>query len=303
MNKRVFDDVEDVSVNGINLGGLSAIAIAQSYMDEVEADDGGQGPDEYSESGERTDIDINSSDVLELIPLLISTPGTAEFSGHESGTAPATYVKSTIGTAASKIVCHTASLNVSRGAFATMSVQGTVRTDGVETFSAVAKHEVGQAAPTLQYPARLWKPTGMTHGAQTILHPVDFSMAISPRRLLVLYDGDDVGVTVVDIPGWTITGGLTVHDSSKDGVNDWDVMTKLIAAGLADLTIAVEGVGSQGDMNLIVRNVKFRKRDKRSGRQVTQHALTWVAQFRDPGGTERTVDAAISADRMVNFAA
>ena len=168
-NKRVFDEVEDASVNGVNLGGVSAISVGQSYMEELESDDGGDGPDDYSASGQRTDIDINSTDVLQLIALLISTPAAAVFSGHESGTAPGTYVKSTIGTGNSKIVCHTGQLTLSRGAYANMSVNGTVRTDGTEAFSAIAKHEVGVAAPTLQFPARLWKPTGMTHGAQAIL--------------------------------------------------------------------------------------------------------------------------------------
>jgi len=300
-NERVFDEVDALTVNSVEVGGINSIGITQGHIDTVESDDGNQGPAVRSRGGQKVDLSLVSTDVIDLIALLISTPATAIFYGRESGAA--TYVKSTIGTATSKLVMHTGALRLSRGAYAQMTVDGTVRSDGADTFTEICKHEDGQSAPTLVFPARLWKPTALTHGTIAVLHPVDANIRITPVLRQDYGDGD-AGLSAFDIAGWKVAVEATVRDSDAYLTNSYDICTQLLDQGTKDLVIALEGVGQQGNQELTLRNCAFESRRKAAGKDYTGHTLSGGLQFEDPDSpyTMRTIDHATPAERLINFA-
>lgn len=300
-NERVFDEVEGLQVNGITVGGLTSAGVTQGYMDQLEAENGGQGPDAYDEGGQRVDLSLTTTDVLQLIPLLIATPATAFFYGHESGAA--TFTKATIGTANSKLRMHTASLRVSRGAYAQMTLDGTVAGNGTEEFEAICVYADGQSAPTLSYPLMIWKPTALAHGALSVYHPMDLSLRLTPR-LLTRYGDTDVGLTALDVAGWNAAVEITVHDSGKYSTSSHEVCTQLLVAGIADLVVDLEGVGQTPDKVLTLRNCKFRQRRKNTQRGDTGHTVSGILQWRDPltPWTVRTLDHETPATRLVDIA-
>lgn len=301
-NQRVFDEVEALTVNSTNVGGINSVSVEQSYMDNIQADGGGAGPDAYDEAGEKVTVSIASTDVLQLIPLLISTPATCLFYGHESGAT--TYTKATVGTAKSKLVCHTGRLGVTRTGHAAMNIDGTIRSDDAETFEDICTYLDGQSAPTLHYPGRIWKPTALAHGSITVLHPVSLNVRITPR-LLQRYGDTDVGLTALDVAGHDVSVDLTVHDSGVQGVTAYEVMTELIKQGTKDLTVDLEGVGATADQVLTLRNCRWRRRGKSTQRGDTSHSLSGVLQWIDPESpyTARTLDHETPATRLINIAA
>lgn len=301
-NKRVFDEVHGATINGVTLGGCTGITVNQYYqtqVDDMVAGYGGTsavgGADAISEGGQRIDVSITTRDITDMVSLLNATPGFASvFYGHESGAA--TWCKTTLGkegvTDDSVLVMHTARLSFSRDNYAEMTVDGTMRMASADDhdWSDALKYEDGQAAPTILYPARLWKISNvyLATGPVEILHPMDFSLNLVPD-LFVDWDGADKGVTAVDIGGFRLTGTLTCRDASESGELTYSNITKVLETALDDLEIDVDGVNDQAAQTLTILNVKFRGANKSGSTGYSVVTMDWAAQFRTAAGAGKTL--------------
>ena len=286
-NKRIYDEVDGLKVNTISTGGVTSVNTEQSYADEADSiGDGMAGPSDVDQAGQQVTFSINTSDVLQLIPLLISTPSAA-----------ATLVKP---------VCAAGRFAAARGSYATITVDGQCRfANSDDTFEDVEGFTAGQSAPTLTHPSLLWQPKNAVHGALSPLHTQSLSFNI-PRRLIVDYSDGDKGTTAVDVGKYGVVGvELAIRDVTQTGSPPHDMATALMKNGFKDLVIGFEGVGDTPDYNLTLRNCQFRNRRKTTGQGWTGWALSGALQWRDPTGsppTIRTLDNATPANRLINFA-
>lgn len=302
-NKRVYDEVDGLKINTISIGGVTGIDVEQSHAVEIDSvSDGVDGPSDADQAGQQVTFTIITTDVIQLIPLLISTPGSAEWFGHESGAA--TYGKGTL----VNPVCHSGAFSSALGSYATITVNGQCRfPTAASTFKDVEGWLAAQQGPTLTHPSKLWQPKSAVHGALEPLHVQALNFNI-PGRLMTDHDGGDKGITAVDVAGYTLGAvDLTIRDSTQQtGPPTHDMATALIENGKNDLVVSFEGVGDTPDYNLTLRNMVFRRKRKTGGRGWSGHALNGVQQWRDPTGsppTIRKIDHATAAERLINFAA
>lgn len=301
-NKRIYDEVDGLKVNAMPIGGVTAINTEQGYVHEVDSlSDGVAGPSDVDQAGQRVTFSINTTDVINLIPLLISTPSGAEWYGHESGAA--TYGKATL----VNPVCHSGRFAAALGSYATITVDGQCRfANATDTFDNIEGFLAGQSGPTLTHPSRLWQPKSAAHGALSPLHVQALSFNVA-GRLMEGYDGGDKGLTAVDVAGYGVVGvELTIRDvTQQTGPPTHDIATALMKNGVKDLVVAFEGVGTTPNYNLTLRNCKFASRRKATGRDWTGWTMGAKLQWRDPTGSPpviRTLVDATPANRLIDFA-
>lgn len=290
-NTRLFKDVQDLTINSLNVGGVDTIEVAQSYVDLIQHQDGAEGPRGLGKAGERVDIRFSGADIAsdqsgtELIDAILgSTPATAIFYGQESGNT--TYGKTTLGTANSKMVFHALTLRANRTDYSRLEALATMRMDQAEGLDDVCLYVDGEGAPTRNTPVRLWRPTTLTHAANPI-HIVDFTMSIV-GRLLIDYGDTDEGLAAVDVADWTISGTVTHRDSMHEGVETVDISTKLLKGAQNDMAVTLEGVAGGADKTITILQTEFTGRRRLSGSGYTDHVMDWRAQF-DVAGTEKTL--------------
>lgn len=300
-NKRIYSEVDAPTFNTILLGGMTAISTDQGYVHSADSQaDGAQGPSDADSAGQKVTFSLTTEDVLQLIPLLISTPTAGEWYGHESGAA--TYGKGTLVAP----VFHSGRFTSQRGSYASISLEGQCRfPDAAATFDDVEGFAVSVAAPTIAHPLRQWQPKSATHDAVIPLHVQALNFAVI-GRLIEDYGDTDLGTTAVDVNGYgLVTVELTVRDSTVHaGPPTHDVATALMNNGVKDLIVRFEGVGDTPDYKVTLRNCKWRSKRKAGGRDWTGHTLNGVLQWRDPtGDTVRTINHATPATRLIDFVA
>lgn len=298
-NNRVYDEVIAPVINAVSMGGMTSIETTQDYMHNVDSQqDGVGGPSDADEAGQQVKVSIASTDVLQLIPLLIATPTAATWYGFESGAS--TFAKGSLVAP----VLNSGRFNVAKGGYATINVAGQCRfPDAAATFDDVEGFVRTQNEPAQVHPQRLWQPGACTHDALAPNHLQSLGFALN-ARLMVDYDSGDMGTTAVDRAEWGLVEvELVIRDSSVSGNSD--MATALMNNGVKDLVVALTGVGDTPDKTLTLRNCKFRSKRKIGGRDWSGHALSGVLQWRDLTGappTIRTLDDATPANRLINFA-
>lgn len=299
-NKRVYDEVEGCKINGISIGGLTSIITRQDFVHATDSEaDGHDFPSDTDEAGQQVTATIVTTDVLQLIPLLLSTPGSSEWFGHESGAA--TYGKGTL----ANLVCHSGRFESALGSYARITVEGQCRFGAAaDTFEDVEGWLAAQTVPTITHPVRYWQPGSAVHGELTALHVQSIGFNIG-GRLMTDYDAGDKGTTAVDVAGYNAVGvDLTVRDASQQtGPPTHDLATALMLNEVHNLVVGFTGVGEAVAKTLTLRNCRFRNKQKTGGRDWTGHALSGVLRGRDPTDpyTVRTIDDATPADRLINF--
>jgi hypothetical protein len=312
-NIRIFEEVEALVVNGEDIGGASAITLVQEYAEVVRDEASGegttgaaQGAEAVDRLGERTTLSAVSTDVTQLVPLLVAAPAAAVWLGHESGLA--TFGQTTVGGANSKVIIHAASLAFSRSAYGLMTFDAIVGTDGDESWSDYVNYLNTQAAPAANLPTRLWKPTTVMLNAVSIGHLMSMNLNLG-GRLVQDWDGDSVGV-VADFTGWsTVTGSLVTHEQDESAELTYDLATKALEVvfGVSTDTLAVtlDGAGNTADQILTLQNVKLLNRQRTAGRGYTENSFDFECQWRDATDpwALRTLDDATPANRLINFAA
>lgn len=304
-NKRIFDDVQGLTINTIDVGGATAVAVTMDHVHKVDSrEDSVQGTSVVSDSGQRVDVDIRTTDVMKMVSLLASTPGAMTCKARESGAA--TYGLLEVAKASEGVlVMHSANFSCSRDRYATLGLRGTVRFASGKTIADVVQYTAAQIAPTIAQPSRIWKPTAMAHDGNTtiaILHAQEASFDIN-GRVLTDYGDDDVGMTAVDVADYdAITGTITIRDASA--TTGQQTAQQLITNGVGDLSITLSGVAEVADKTLLLRNVKFRSYERTGGKDYTSWRVAFAAQWRDPATpfAIRTLTHATPAERMINFA-
>lgn len=303
---RIFDDVQGLTVNTIDVGGATTIVVTMDHVHKVDSrEDSVQGTSVVSDSGQRVDVDIRTTDVMKMVSILASTPGAMTCKARESATA--TYGLLEVAKASEGVlVMHTANFSCSRDRYATLGLRGTVRfADGTKTDADVVQYTAGQLAPTIAQPSRLWQPTAMAHdGTATIaiLHAQEASFDIN-GRVQTDYGDDDLGMTAVDVADYdAITGTITIRDASAAAGQQ--IAQQLVGNGVGDLSITLRGVAEVAEKTLLLRNVRFQSYERTGGKDYTAWRVPFAAQWRDPATpfTIRTLTDVTAANRMINFA-
>lgn len=304
-NTRVFDEIAavkaDDGASGIDVGGVSSIEVRQGYVHKTQSGrDGGQGSARRAQAGMTVTGTLASTDVLQLVPLMITTLVKLDYYGRQSGAA--TWTKGTL----INPVFHAGRFNSSLANYATISADLTCRfADGTKVFKDVAGFVDGQGAPTIVQPAPFWRPQSCTFGGLSPVHVQSLGFTI-PGELLTDYGDTDKGLTAVDVAGWgDPTVELVTRDSSKQtGPPTHDMATALIESGIEDLVCTFDAVGSTDTKILTIRNVKFEEAAKTGGLDWTGHRLTGTVQWEDPDDpwTLRTLNHATAAERLINWA-
>lgn len=304
-NNRIYSEVDGLVANGVAVGGVTAITTEQGYVDNIDSEnDGTDGPSDVDQAGQQVAGSVETTDVLQGIPLLLSTPTTAVFFGKESGAA--TWGKTTL----ANPVFHALRFAAQRGQYASIGVDFQCRfAAAADTFDDVEVFLRAQTVPTLTHPGRLWRPGSATHGSDpglTAVHVQGITFTLA-GRLLVDFDGDDLGTTVVDVAGYGAGAvELTIRDlAQQTGPPTHEIATALMNNGVQDLVIGLKGVGDTADKTLTLRNCTFNQSRKSTGRDFTGRTISGRLQWRDPTGAPpviRTIDDATAADRLIDFA-
>ncbi|MEK6676627.1 MAG: hypothetical protein AABZ47_13365 [Planctomycetota bacterium] len=302
-NTRTFDEVNEMTFNSIVVEGLKSLEIREGHRVNADSEqDGVHGPDDVASAHQFVEGSLATDDILDLIGLLISTPGTATWKGRKSGSA--NWGQGTL----TAPVPHGLSFSADQGGFGRGNLNFTCRfASAGATFADVVKwDEGGIAAPAaFPTPSRLWRPNTLAHGSLNVNHLVDLSFNLS-GRVLTDADGNDIGETAVDVAGYAVpTVTITIRYSQEIAADTKkDMKTALVTNGIANLTVAFVGVGNAVPKTLTIRNVKFDEARKTTGRNWTGHTLTGRCQWRDPLApfTQRTINDATPANRLINFA-
>lgn len=304
-NKRIFDDVQGLVANAVNVGGATSVAVTMDHVHKVDSrEDSVQGTSVVSDAGQRVDVDIRTTDIMQLVPVLTSTPGALNCKARESGAATFGLLEVAQATQG-VLVMHSGNFSCSRDRYAAVGLRGTVRFLTGKTIADVVKYTAAQTAPTITQPSRLWQPTAMAHNGTSnlpLLHAQEASFDIN-GRVLTDYGDDDVGMTAVDVADYdAITGTITIRDASA--TTGQQIAQQLVGNGVGNLTITLSGVGEIASKVLTLRNVKFRSYERTGGKDYTAWRVPFAAQWRDPATpfTIRTLTDATAANRMINFA-
>ncbi len=303
-NQRVYDQVDGAVFNGVAIGGATQIVTTSETIVNVDAEhDGSQGVSESTSEIWRVRSTINTTDVTKMIAALISAPSAGDFFGHESATA--TFEKASL----KNPVFFSAAFDANVNSHATLSLQAQCRFGDGDDLEDVESYVAGQPKPAKTHPGRLWRPLTALHGSTpgiAPLHVQQLSFSVSARGGSPLEDsGDgDKGTTAVDVPPFDKVPVTLVIRDTKVKAGAEDVAGQLLKAGVADLVVTLEGVGATANQTLTLRNCKFNKKTRTSGAGWTGVSLTGHLVFRDPVTpfTERTIDDAIVANRLINFA-
>ncbi|KPL10733.1 hypothetical protein AMJ85_05285 [candidate division BRC1 bacterium SM23_51] len=300
-NTRHYEKVLGCVVNTVNVGELTSVTVVEDYLRKIQTvRDGLQGPGRHDQAGQMVRVTMVTTDILEMINVLISTPGTMVFYGKESG--KTTYAKETI----TAPLFHALTFNASKAGYAIVSLKAECQfANATDTFDEIVVPLDGQTAPSRTAPERLWRPTTCVYGALEPAHIESFSLTL-PGVLLTDDDGGYIGVAVLEKPGYgDPTFTLVIRDSAKQVAGSYDIGTALMqAAALESLVVGFEGVGSVEDQELTLRNAQFLTKQEAHGTDWTGHTLTGALDYLDSDGTTvRTLDAQTPADRLINWAA
>ncbi len=296
-NQRIFQAQGLVS-NGISIGGLSSIGFDAQYAEVLESvTDGAAGAEDVDVAGLRVAAAMQCSDITKVNALLAAAVDSTTFSGKESGAA--TYHAYTI----TNILWNAMNLNLARGADGTLQCNGAIRfADGTKKLEDVVALSDGQAAPSLTYPARLYRPNTASFDpdgadpAITPLHVMSLGMSLS-GGVLQDFGDTDIGHTAVDFTGWAPLRVTMVHRDAV-AVAPGDISAALLDAVKGVLTVALLGRGGAADQTLTINNLKWIGSSENHQADYTEYTLTGVAGWKN-GATTYLMN---SATKLFSFA-
>lgn len=300
-NQRTFL-AQGLSLNGVAVGGLASIGFSAAYRSVVESrSDGAIGAEDVDRAGLDVDVAIECTDVTKVNAILDATPGTTTWSGKESGAA--TWHNFTIG-AASPIVITGARLNFAKGADATLSLTGKIRfaASATELDGVIALTGASGAAPSLTYPARLYRPTTASFdpdGAATAIAPLHIeSLGLSLDAQVIQDFADaDVGHTAVDIVGWGPLRTTMTHRDAK-AVAPSNINAQLLKAVRGVLTVMLLGRGGAANKTLTINNLLFSGASQRDQTEYSEFTLNGSSGWKNGA----TVYAINSGTKLFSFA-
>lgn len=287
-NKRIFQCQALVS-NGIAIGGLANIGFDAAFAEIVESvTDGAAGAEDVDIAGLRVAAAMQCTDVTKVNALLAAAVGNTTFSGHEAGAA--TYHNYTV----RNILWNAMNLNLARGADGSLQCNGALRfEDGTKKLEDVIQLTGAQAAPSLTYPARLYRPNTASFdpdGADPAIAPLHVgSIGLSLSGGVIEDFGDtDVGHTSLDFTGWNALKVTMVHRDSTP-VSTGDISASLVAAVKGVLTVQLLGRGGAADQTLTINNLKWHGSSEEHGQGYTDYTLTGTAGWKN-GATTYTMN-------------
>lgn len=306
-NNRILNEVQGLKFTGVVtpgddvlIGGVTSVEDTQDFEEKAASSgDGMGGSSDIDQSAQRVDVSVATEDALKGIPLMINALASMEYFGKESGAS--TYQKMTI----LKPRFHSLGFSAARSQHATINLQATCQFgDAADEFEDVVTPLAAQPTPTLTDPGRVWRMKNLRFGSLTPQHLQSIGFNLR-RQVDVDWNDDDLGITAVDVTGGVIDVDVFIRDSKiQTGPPTHDIAAAIIKAGTDDLLVDLEGVGNQADATLTIRNVKFASRRKASQRGYSGWRVSGTALWQDPltPFTQRTLDHATPADRMINFA-
>ncbi len=298
-NKRVYDEVQGLVMNGVSVGGVTSIEVEEGYSSEQKSEfDGAQGPTALENAGAFVKATVRTTDITKAIALLISTPGTAEWFAAESGLA--TFSKASLVAP----VFHKLDMRFNReNAVATLEARCRFPASNADIENVHALL-AAQTAPTRTHPNRLHKVLAADHGLQGVLHIEDLSVSVA-GRLLTDWGDEDIGETAVDVAGFgDVSVNATFKDSSQISSGPgYDLRTALIKNGVKDLVVELGGVAEVADAVMTLRNCKWRGGVRSGAEGYSRLTMRGELQYRDPATpfTIRTINHATAATRLINI--
>jgi len=300
-NQRTFL-AQGLSLNGVAVGGLASMAFNAAYRSVVESrSDGAIGSEDVDRAGLDADVAIECTDVSKVNAILAATPGTTTWSGKESGAA--TWHNYSIG-AGGVIVITGARLNFPKGADATLSLTGKLRfgASATELDGVIALTGAGGAAPTLTYPARLYRPTTASFdpdGAATAIAPLHIeSLSLSLDAQVIQDFADaDVGHTAVDIVGWQPLRTSLTHRDAK-AVSPSNINAQILKAVRGVLIVTLLGRGGAANQTLTVNNLLFTGSSHRDQAEYSEFTLNGSSGWKN-GATVYTLNG---SPKLFSFA-
>ncbi len=302
-NQRTFL-AQGLSANGVAIGGLASIAFSAAYRNVVQSrSDGAIGSEDVDRAGLAVDVAVECTDITKVNALLAAAVGNTTFSGKESGAA--TWHNYTV----PGIVFHGMRINIPKGADATLSLSGKVRfpAAATELDGILALTAASGSAPTLTYPARLYRPQSASFdpdGAATAIAPIhteSLSLALDAEVIEDFAD-NDIGHTAVDIVGWRPLQITLTHRDAK-AVSPSHITAQLLKAVRGVLTATLQGRGGAGgtpaaNQVLTVNNVLWTGANHRDGGEYSEFSLNGSSGWK-AGATAYQIN---SATKLFSFA-
>lgn len=292
-NQRTFM-AQGLVLNGVAVGGLARLNFEADYSLLESTPDGAVGTEDVDRHSLDVNVSIQTTDVAKVNAILAATPGTTTWSGQESGLA--TWHNYSM--ANSNVIVITGfSLSASKGADATLDLTGKVRFAQAahDLDDVIALTGAGGAAPTLTYPARLYRPNTASFdpdGAAGAIAPIHLESIALAMAANVLQDSNDadIGMTAVDIAGWRSLSTTLVHRDAK-AVSPSNINAQLLAAVRGVLTVSLLGRGGAANKVLTVNNCLWKGAGQSEGPDYTQFTLRGNSGWKN-GATVYTLNAA-----------
>jgi hypothetical protein len=257
-------NVQGLVTNGISVGGLSTLSFDAAYRDVVRStSDGALGVEDVDRAGLRVGVSLECTDVAKVNQILAAAASSTTFYAKEAGAT--TWHKYEILLADAALLWTGMRLRMAKAADAVLSLTGVMRfADGTKNIdNAITLTAAVATAPTLTYPARLYRPNTASFdpdGADPAIAPLHLeSLDLSlDAQVIEDYSDTDLGHTAVDIVGWNpLEVSLTHKDASDPGADASDMTAKILKAVRGVLTATLLGRGGAANKALTINNLLF----------------------------------------------
>jgi hypothetical protein len=260
-----------LSTNGVAVGGLASMAFNASFQDVVVSEaDGAVGAEDVDRAGMSIGVTCECTDVKKSNAILDAAVATTTFYGRESHAT--TYKLITV----EDIVWMAMNLTLSKNADGRLSLNGLVRPpDGSTGLDDIIVPTGAQSAPSLTYPARLFRPHNGSFDPGspiTITHLESIGLSLTAEQFQD-YADDDIGMTSVDRGGF---GALQVTATFKDRSQ----AEALLDAARGVLTLDLVGRAGGDEQTLTVNNLLWTGISENKGKDYWSYTLTGSAGWR-----------------------
>lgn len=255
-NYRRFN-CQGLVTNGVSVGGLSTIGFTARQAALASMGHAAVGAEDVDRLALACDVNLQCQDVDKVQAILAAAPGTTDWFTRESGAA--TYTKYSVPTAAAKIIWSSMSLTFPFGADATLDLRGSIQfIDGAQTMLTALVPLAAQTAPTLTFPARLYRPNTLSFTPEdeaAIAADHCKSVSLTLARPIIQDFGDaDVCMSSVDALEWGPLGVTLVFQSGQF-TDPSSIVSELTAAGRGVLTMNLEGRAGAPQQVLTINNL------------------------------------------------
>lgn len=260
-----------LTTNGVNVGGLASMGFNANFQDVVVSEpDGAVGAEDVDRAGMTIGVTCECTDVKKAASILDAAVGTTTFYGRESHAT--TFKLITV----ADIVWAAMNMTLNKNADGRLSLTGLVRPpDGATGLDDIIVPTAGQNAPTLTYPARLFRPHNGSFNAGSpipITHLESITLALTAEQFQD-YGDDDIGMTAVDRGGF---GPLQV----TAGFKDYTQAEALLDASRGVLTLDLVGRAGGDEQTLTVNNLLWHGIQETKGKEYWNYTLTGSAGWR-----------------------